>query len=162
MVKKKDTPWEYRVKELSMNFRISDIQCALGISQLKKLDNFVSKRNQIAKHYNKIFKNKAYISTPFKEKNVYHSYHLYPLLIDFNKININKKKLFLKLKKKGINLQVHYVPLYYHKLFSKFTNKNKLPITEQFYKREISLPIYPDLKIKELEKVTREILNLIY
>lgn len=162
MVKKKDTPWEYRVKELSMNFRISDIQCALGISQLKKLDNFVSKRNQIAKHYNKIFKNKAYISTPFKEKNVYHSYHLYPLLIDFNKTKINKKKLFLKLKKKGINLQVHYVPLYYHKLFSKFTNKNKLPITEQFYKREISLPIYPDLKIKELEKVTREILNLIY
>ena len=83
------------------------------ISQLKKLDNFVSKRNQIAKHYNKIFKNKAYISTPFKEKNVYHSYHLYPLLIDFNKTKINKKKIIFKIKKKKVLIykftMFHYI-----------------------------------------------------
>ena len=82
------------------------------------------------------------------------------MLINFNKTKITKK-FFYKLKEKGINLQVHYVPLYYHKLFSKFTNKKKLPVTEDFYNKQISLPIYPELKEIHL-KVVKEILNLLY
>jgi len=161
MKKKIDMPWEYRVSELSMNFRISDIQCALGNSQLKKLDKFVSKRNDIAKIYDQYFNNIDCLTLPPKDKKIYHAYHLYPLLIDFRKIIITKKNLFNKLRKKKINLQVHYVPLYYHKLFKKFTNKKLLPFTENFYKQEVSLPIYPLIKEREIKKVVTEILNLI-
>lgn len=162
MVKQKDRYWEYRVNELSMNFRITDIQCALGISQLKKLNVFIKKRNKIAKEYNNIFKEKKNIIIPKLDRKISHAYHLYPLLINFNKTKITKKKFFYKLKEKGINLQVHYVPLYYHKLFSKFTNKKKLPVTEDFYNKQISLPIYPELKEIHLKKVVKEILNLLY
>ncbi len=161
MVKKKDKFWEYNVNNLSMNFRITDIQCALGISQLRKLDSFILKRNKIAKEYDKIFKGKKNIIIPQRFKKIYHAYHLYPLLIDFKKTRITKKGLFDKLKKKSINLQVHYVPLYHHKLFAKFANKKNLPITEEFYNREISLPIYPELKRNDIKKVANEILNLI-
>lgn len=161
MVQQKDKNWEYRVNELSMNFRITDIQCALGSSQLKKLDKFVKTRNNIAKNYNSIFKNETNITTPFKDKKIYHAFHLYPLLIDFDNTRITKKKLFYKLKEKKINLQVHYVPLYYHNIFSKFTSKKKLPITEEFYNKEVSLPIYPNLKINLIKKVAKEILNLL-
>lgn len=161
MKKKIDTPWEYDVSELSMNFRISDIQCALGISQLKKLDKFVSKRNIIANIYDKYFKNIDCLTLPPKDKKIYHAYHLYPLLIDFKKTKITKKNLFKKLKKKKINLQVHYVPLYYHKIFKKFSNKKLLPLTENFYKQEVSLPIYPLIKKREIKKVVTEILKLI-
>lgn len=161
MFKKRNSDLEYRVNQLSMNFRITDIQCALGISQLKKLDQFVKKRNEIAKLYDNIFKNKDNIIIPTKDQKIYHAYHLYPLLINFKKIKISKKNFLLNLKKKGINLQVHYKPLYYHRIFSKFTNKRLLPITEEFYKQEVSLPIYPNLKTIHIKKVANEILNLI-
>ena len=161
MFKKRNSDLEYRVNQLSMNFRITDIQCALGISQLKKLDKFVKKRNEIAKLYDNFFKNKDNIIIPTKDKKIYHAYHLYPLLINFKKSKVSKENFLLNLKKKGINLQVHYVPLYYHRIFSKFTNKKLLPITEDFYKQEVSLPIYPNLKTTHVKKVANEILNLI-
>ena len=143
-----------------MNFRITDIQCALGISQLKKLDQFVKKRNEIAKLYDNIFKNKDNIIIPTNDKKIYNAYHLYPLLINFKKSKVSKI-FFAKSEKKGINLQVHYKPLYYHRIFSKFTNKKLLPITEDFYKREVSLPIYPYLKTIHIKKVANEILDLL-
>ena len=161
MFKKKNSDLEYRVNQLSMNFRITDIQCALGISQLKKLDQFVKKRNEIAKLYDNIFKNKDNIIIPTNGKKIYNAYHLYPLLINFKKSKVSKNFFLLNLKKKGINLQVHYTPLYYHRIFSKFTNKKLLPITENFYKQEVSLPIYPNLKTIHIKKVANEILNLI-
>ena len=161
MFKKRKSDFEYRVNQLSMNFRITDIQCALGTSQLKKLDKFIYRRNSIAKLYDDIFKNEKNVIIPFKDRNVYHAYHLYPLLINFKKTKVSKKEFFLALRKKGINLQVHYTPLYYHRIFSKFTNKRILPVTENFYKTEVSLPIYPNLKNHQVKVVANEILNLI-
>ena len=91
MFKKRNSDLEYRVNQLSMNFRITDIQCALGISQLKKLDQFVKKRNEIAKLYDNIFKNKDNIIIPTNDKKIYNAYHLYPLLINFKKSKVSKK-----------------------------------------------------------------------
>ena len=163
IVKNKNfSPWEYKVKELSMNFRLSDIQCALGISQLKRLNKFVLKRNEIAKYYSKKFESISNLKVPKVKNNFYHAFHLYPLLIDFHKTKINKKNFFLKLKKKGINLQVHYIPLHHHPVLKKFSNKKDLLCVEQFYKKEVSLPIYPDLKLFEIKKVINEVINLIY
>ena len=152
-------PWYYEMHRLGFNYRISDIQCALGISQLKKINKFIQKRKKIAKIYDKAFSNNYRFIVPKVEKNYEHSYHLYPLQINFNLLKISKRELFNKMKKKNINLQVHYIPIhlqpYYKKNFG--FKSGDFPIAENFYQKEVSLPIYFSLKSKEVFKVIKYI-----
>ncbi len=144
--------------ELGYNYRLSDIQCALGISQLKKLNKFVQRRNQIANIYSKNFKNSIF-KKPIVEKNNFHSYHLYPLQIQFFKLKISKANLFKKLIDQNIKLQVHYIPTYLHPYYKKnfnFKNRN-FPVSNKFYNNEISLPIYYNLSNKQVLKVINAI-----
>ena len=128
-------PWYHEMIELGYNYRISDIHCALGISQLKKLELFVKKRKLIAKKYDFAFQNTKNIKIPKILNNISHVYHLYPVRINFKKFDINKNLFFKELKKRKINLQVHYIPIhlqpYYRKKF-KF-KKGDFPIAENFY-----------------------------
>ncbi len=161
-VTKKEGPWYYEVNEPGLNFRITDFQCALGISQLKKLDNFILSRRKIAKIYLKELKNDERFILPKEKENYFHSYHLFPLQINFNKLKISKNELFSKFKKKGINLQVHYIPVHLQPFYKKRFGfkKNQFKNAENFYKKEVSLPIYPSLKKKEIYKVINELLSL--
>jgi len=158
-----DGPWYYEMHELGFNYRITDIQCALGISQLSKLDNFVSRRREIAAIYDVVFADIDGIEIPEVDENCYHSYHLYPLLIDFKKFNINKQDFYTKMKELGILLQVHYIPVhlqpYYKKKFG--FKKGDYPVAEDFYAREVSIPIYPDLSETDQEKVIHSIKTLL-
>ena len=151
-------PWYYEMHELGYNYRISDIQCALGISQLKKINKFVKRKKQIAKIYNSEFSNRNIFTTPKVDKNSQHAYHLYPLLINFDNLN-QKKKMFKFLYKNNINLQVHYIPIhlqpYYKKKYG--LKKGDFPIAERFYEREVSLPIYFSLKRNEISRVIKNI-----
>ncbi len=160
---KKFDPWYYRISESGLNFRLSDLQCALGASQINHLDKFVKKRNEIASYYNLNFKNFDNLKLPLVRKDSYHAFHLYPLLINFKKIGIDKKVFFKKMMRKGINLQVHYIPLHYQPLIKKICNINKgdLPISENFYKKEVSIPIYPSLSLLNLKKAINAIKNTI-
>ena len=159
--KLKNKLWFYEMKDLGFNYRISDIQCALGISQLKKLKNFVKKREKIAKIYNSFFSNIDNFFIPETNKDNKHAYHLYPLRIDFKKFKMSKESLFKSLKKKKIKLQVHYIPIhlqpYYKKKFD--FKRGDFPIAEKFYEQEISLPIYFSLKKKEINYVANSIIN---
>ena len=152
-------PWYYEMQHLGFNYRLSDIQCALGISQLKKISKFIKKRNQIAKIYDDAFSNDRRFIIHKPEKNYYHSYHLYPLQIKFNLLKISKKDLFKKMYNNNIKLQVHYIPIhlqpYYKKKF-KFKNRD-FPVAEKFYKNEVSLPIYYSLKKNEVYKIIKYI-----
>tara|TARA_B100001123_G_scaffold442457_1_gene586104 strand:- start:15779 stop:16939 length:1161 start_codon:yes stop_codon:yes gene_type:complete len=152
-------PWYYEMQKLGFNYRISDIQCALGISQLKKINKFIQKRKKIAKIYDTAFGNDYRFIVPKVEKNYEHSYHLYPLQINFNLLKISKRELFNKMKKKNINLQVHYIPIHlqpYYKKNFKFKSGD-FPIVENFYQKEVSLPIYFSLKSNEINKVIKYI-----
>ena len=151
------------MQNLGFNYRLSDLQSTLGSSQLKRLNLFIKKRNYIADTYNKTFRNIKNIQIPIVNKSINHSYHLYPLLIDFKKIGISKISFFKKMKKNGFQLQVHYIPIHYHPYYKKKYNfKNRdFPNAEDFYNRQVSLPIYPSLKKKDQLNIIRNLLNIV-
>jgi len=169
MTKKQSQPkrdvgsWYYVMHEIGYNYRITDIQCALGINQLKKLKNFVQKRCEIAKKYNSLFPKSDILKVPCSYNSVEHAYHLYPLQIDFEKTTISKLSLFEKMKQKGFGLQVHYIPVHTQPFYKKNYNfkLGDYPLAENFYYRAVSVPLYPSLSDEEVEKLAENMVALI-
>lgn len=150
-VNKNDGPWYYEMQELGLNYRLTDIQAALGISQLTKLDNFINKRVAIAARYDKELRGIKGLILPrvsFKDRKS--SWHLYPIRV------MSEKRLFVfeQLQKNEIGVQVHYIPVYWHPYYQKLRFKKGLcPNAEKWYESEISIPIYPSLKKNDQNKV---------
>ena len=163
LLKKNDGPWYYEMHEIGYNYRITDFQCALGSNQLKTLDLFVQKRRKIAKQYDELFSDFDKLKIPETHNSVHHSYHLYPLQIDFDKLPYDKKQFFKKMKEIGINFQVHYIPVpiqpFYQKNYG--FKSGEFPVSESFYRKEVSLPIYPDLSTDNVSLVVNNILESI-
>lgn len=158
LLEKNDGPWYYEMHEVGYNYRMTDFQSALGSSQLSRLDSFIGKRKKIVNKYNKSFRiKKPHIKIPNIINGVDHAHHLYPLQIDFKEAKLNKIKFFKEMKKKGLLLQVHYVPIHLQPFYRKnFGFKSgDFPISELFYQNEVSLPIYPDLSEKDQGLVIR-------
>lgn len=158
-LEKNDGPWYYEMHEVGFNYRITDFQCALGINQLKRLKKFIASRRKVAEYYDSFFKNDDRVVTPFVSKNVKHAYHLYPLQIKFDKLKIDKKEFYFRLKENGVVFQVHYIPVHLQPFYrKKFGFKaGDFPVAEKFYEREISIPIYPTLTKKDLKFITNAI-----
>jgi dTDP-4-amino-4,6-dideoxygalactose transaminase len=157
------TYWKYKINFLGFNLRLSDINCALGISQLKKIKSFIIKRKNIASEYDEFFKKYTIFKIPRNDKIYSNSYHLYPLLIDFKKLNIKKDFLIKFFLKNKIKLQVHYPPVNLQPYYLKKYNIKKIDYKNSidFYNREVSLPIYFDLKKNELTKVIKTFKNFL-
>lgn len=140
---KYDGAWYYEMQYLGFNYRITDFQCALGISQMKKLDFFVKRRREIAEIYNQSLSNIEEVTIPKEKEYSKSSYHLYPIRV---KDKIKRKKVFEFLRNKNIGVQVHYIPVYFHPYYRRLGYKQGLcPLAEDFYYREISIPMYPSL-----------------
>ena len=151
---KNDGPWYYEMHEFGFNYRLTDIQASLGISQLKKIEKFKKRRREIVEFYKKSFLNDERFSF-LEEKDYANScFHLFPLLIDFDKIKISKKDLFLKLQENGLYLQVHYIPVHLQPFYQKLGFKEgDFPNAEEYYKKTISLPVYYGLNDGDLSVV---------
>jgi UDP-4-amino-4,6-dideoxy-N-acetyl-beta-L-altrosamine transaminase len=151
--------WYYEMFELGFNYRITDMQCALGISQLKKLERFIQRRQEIAYYYNSAFKGDERFIIPQCAEGISHAYHLYPLQIRLDRISITKKDLFERLREKNIYCQVHYIPIhlqpYYRKNFG--FQPGDFPVAEKFYEQEMSIPVYPQLETEDLEYISQTI-----
>jgi len=162
-LEKNDGPWYYEMHELGYNYRISDFQCALGSNQLKKLNKFIDKRRDIAKLYNKSFSNVDNLIIPENQNSINHAYHLYPLQIIFEKLSITKPEFFSEMKEVGINLQVHYIPIYLQPFYQQNYgyNASDFPVSQKFYRNEVSLPIYPDLLSDEIMLIVNKIIKFI-
>lgn len=142
-----DSPAYHEMQLLGYNYRMTDIQAALGISQLKRLDEFIKRRREIAALYIDAFKDCEEISCPTDTDNGFHSYHLFPILLRNRDI---RDRVFFKLKENNIFPQIHYMPVnkqpYYRK--SGYDYKDT-PMAYEFYTRELSIPMYPKLEDKD-------------
>ena len=157
IIRKKNNQLDYDVTNYGLNFRLNDFQCALGINQLKKIGLFLKSRKKISKKYDQELKKIKEISLPNYSKKILPSFHLY--LINLKKFNLKKKNEFFKfMKRKGIILQYHYIPIYKFKIFNdKYINLN----SKKYYNETISLPIYHDLTRNEQNFVIKSI-NLFF
>ncbi len=152
--------WYYEMQYLGFNYRITDIQAALGISQLKRIDKFVNSRRKIANLYHKLLKNNPYFNLPVEKDYVTSAYHIYPLRLK-DKYKSKKRAIFDQLRNTGIGVQVHYIPVYLHPYYQKLGYKKGLcPEAEDFYLRELSIPLFPDLSQKEIDKVIKTLFNI--
>ena len=146
----------------SLNFRISDINAALAISQLKKLSKFIKKRNQIASLYYKHLNNFSGVIKVFKpNKKVYSSFHLQLLIINFNKLKISKDIFIRLLNKENIFPQYHYMPIYRFILYKNLKKNNYYKDTEKYYKSALSFPIYYSLNKKNLTKIFNTVKRIV-
>jgi len=153
-------PWEYEMRDLGFNYRITDLQCALGITQINKLKDFIDRRVEIAKKYDLLFENS--LIHPLYKYNGKSSYHLYVVQVDFANLNISKAELFIKMKKENIGLQVHYIPInkqpYYKSLGY---GGESTPMMDKYYAQSFSIPMYPLLLDNEQEYVVDTLKDII-
>lgn len=150
-INKNEGSWYYEIQQLGFNYRITDFQCALGISQLNKIDKFIKRRREIAERYDEEFINDGNITVIEEKKDQFSSYHLYVIRL---KNEEERLKLFNHLKENKIFCQVHYIPVYWHPYYRKLGYKKGLcPNAEDWYKKIISLPMYPGLSSEQQAKV---------
>ncbi|MGJ0376938.1 UDP-4-amino-4,6-dideoxy-N-acetyl-beta-L-altrosamine transaminase [Aliarcobacter cryaerophilus] len=153
-------PWYYEMHSLGYNYRITDIQAALGISQLKKLDSFIKRRRKLALKYDKSFLNS--IVKPLYSFNQNSSYHLFVVKVDFSKLNISKIELFNKMREKNIGLQLHYIPINKQPYYKSLGYGNEdTPIMNIYYDECFSLPMYSSLSNEEQEYVIKTLFEVL-
>lgn len=159
---KDEGSWYYEQKILGYNYRLTDIQAALGISQLKKLDMFLKKRRQFAASYDKAFKDLDNIITPGQLEHTNSAWHLYIIQLKTEKLSTNRKAVYDALRQVNIGVNVHYIPVYYHPFYRRLGYKKGLcPVAENLYERFITLPLFPGMQEHDIEYIIGEVRNII-
>jgi len=143
--------WEYKIYDVGYNYRLTDIQCALGISQMGKLDSFVARRREIARMYNDAFTSIKGIITPTELRHIKSSYHLYVIQLR----SVNRDKFLEAIVAKKIGGQIHYIPIHYQPYMQMVWGykHGDFPKAERYYRRAVSLPIFPKMTDSDVRDV---------
>jgi perosamine synthetase len=158
LMTRNDGPWFYQQLDLGYNYRITDIQCALGCSQMKKLDRFLSRRKEIVARYNEAFADCENIVTPYQLPETESGWHLYIVQVK----NCDRRKVFEALREQGIAVNVHYIPVYMHPYYQEHGYKEiHCRKAEEVYSHIISLPLYPTLTEEQQEFVIQGIMQCV-
>ena len=158
----KRNAWYYEMLQLGFHYRLTEIQAALGVSQMRKIDKFIKKRRKVAQRYNKFLKKLSNLDVLKSSENMSGAFHLYPIKIKFDRITISKNDLMQELRKIGIMSQVHYIPIPLHPYYKNLGYTiDQLPHAIDFYYRILSIPIYPGLSILKQRKIIRSLNKLI-
>ena len=156
----KDEIWNYQQIDLGYNYRMNDIQAALGLSQMKRLDEYVKRRHKIAKYYDTELKNLT-VTIPWQASNVNSSYHLYPILINANSNFKTQKQVYDELRKNDIGVNLHYIPVHRHPYYEHLGFKKKdFPVAEKFHQEAISIPVYVLLQDEQKAHVIKVLKNI--
>ena len=155
--------WFYEMVALGYNYRITDFQCALGLSQLRKLQPWVKRRQEIARMYDEAFAGISAVSPLAVRADVSHAYHLYVVQFDLERLQADRNVIFLALRAEGIGVNVHYIPVHYHPFYrERFGTKPGLcPVTEAAYERIVSLPIFPKMTDEDVQDVVAAVTKVI-
>ncbi len=155
IMSKNDGPWYYEQLALGYNYRMTDIQAALGISQMARLDKFIKRRTDIAQHYNYHLARLPLRLPQIHPDNI-SAYHLYIIRLKMDKIGSDKKTIFKELKSSGLGINLHYIPIYRQPYFKQLYNYDfaDFPESEKFYSEAISIPIFPEMTNRQLKQVT--------
>lgn len=154
--------WYYEMQELGYNYRITDIQCALGISQLKKLPRWIERRREIAGRYDQAFANLRVLEPLKVRLGVSHAYHLYVIRVDSDELGISRDEIFDRLHAQGIGANVHYIPVHLHPYYRRRFGHHpgECPVAEKAYERILSLPMFPAMRDDEIEYVIETVTRL--
>jgi UDP-4-amino-4,6-dideoxy-N-acetyl-beta-L-altrosamine transaminase len=154
-------PWYYEMAEIGWNYRLPDVLCALGISQLNKLDRFWHRRQAIARLYDRLLAPLAPVLRGVPHNDRPHGWHLYVVLIDFKALSTTRAQFMQRLRDRGIGAQVHYIPVHYQPYYRRRYGAIALPGADAFYARCLSLPIFPTMTDKDVHRVTDSISALL-
>jgi UDP-4-amino-4,6-dideoxy-N-acetyl-beta-L-altrosamine transaminase len=145
--------WYYELDDLGFNYRLTDLQCALGISQLRKLDGWVERRREIAATYDQLLGQLENVGIPYQAKNTWSSYHLYVIQVP------SRRRIFETLRARCVGVQVHYVPVHLHPIYrTRFGFRpGDFPAAENYYEHAISLPIFPRMSDADKLRVVHEV-----
>jgi dTDP-4-amino-4,6-dideoxygalactose transaminase len=151
----KANPWYYEMHEIGYNYRLTDIQCALGLSQLAKLDQFVARRQALVTAYDTLFTelNAAVVRPVQRVAGVRAGWHLYPVLIDFDALGVDRATVMRRLLTMNVGSQVHYLPLHLQPYYRKRYGGVSLPGAEAYYARVLSLPLFPSMSNEDPQRV---------
>lgn len=155
--------WSYEVQELGLNYRISDIQCALGISQLERLDGFVSRRRELAALYSSMFSECELLSVPNAAARGSSAWHIYVIRLNLKALAQKRRYIFDELKARGLGVQVHYKPLHLHPYYSKRygLGRGDFPIAEDYYDSALTLPLFPAMTEQDVADVVEIVTDVL-
>jgi UDP-4-amino-4,6-dideoxy-N-acetyl-beta-L-altrosamine transaminase len=154
-----DGPWYYEQQELGLNYRLTDIAAALGLSQLQRIDAFIKQRNIIAARYDEAFAS-TQVALPHINSDCISAFHLYIARCDFENSNVTRVQLFQNMKNSGVLLNLHYIPIYRQPFYSKMGfDPKSFPNAERYYKQAFSIPMYADLTEADQDTVISSLFN---
>ena len=161
MTKKTEGGWYYQQVELGFNYRMNDLQAALGIAQMKRLDKFITIRHSLKQRYDDLLKDLPLI-TPAQSLDSYSSLHLYPVQLKLEQLSKAHNQIFDELRKNGVGVNLHYIPIHMQPYFQNMGfKKGNFPIVEDYYSRAISIPIYQGLTTELQDKVVKVLKDLL-
>jgi perosamine synthetase len=151
------------MQDLGYNYRITDFQCALGLSQLRKLPAWINRRQEIAKHYDLAFADTSFIEPLSIMSHVKHAYHLYVIRFSLSDLTADRATIFSALHAEGIGVNVHYIPVHLHPYYREHFGyrRGEYPVAEETYKRMISLPIFPGMSSADINAVSRAVKKIV-
>src|SRR5690625_1043539 len=154
--------WYYEMTDLGYNYRLNDLQAALGLSQLKKIDRFIARRQEIAVQYDDLLRNVPGVVTPYVREDVQSGWHLYMIQLDKRVVKKSRKEVFDQMREANIGVHVHYIPVYWHPYYRGLGyEKGLCPLAESWYEQALTLPIFPTMTAEDVEYVVETLREIV-
>ena len=154
LMRQDDGAWYYEMQELGYNYRMTDIQASLGVSQMRRLQSFVDRRREYVSIYNEALKGMDGIILPFQLPGAHSSWHLYVIRLQLDKFTANRKQIFDAMRAENIGVHVHYIPVHLQSYYQRLGyEKGLCPIAEKLYEEVLTLPLFPKMTVEDVDSV---------